>query len=750
MEARLLRNGPIVWTVYFCVLCALSFLSFGQLTDLPVVNADDFHYLTQSARVSRDFSALLDPDYHGPRPLADLVFWVGFEFWGDEAKWFHLLVICCFTIACFLLALLCREMALPLEESFLAGLFFLTSVAHFRNLCLIAGLSYHLALILVFTAVFLYLRDESRRSWKRSAGFTCAIILGVLSHPAVAFVLLFCLFTTYNRGQNVRAALVRLAPASLAAAVVVFCLAFFFPDKIQTYHSLQIPPLRLLAGHFFWFWSRLATTAHWVLLPLYEYQDWELIIGGIVFLAFLFLLLRCRGRSEAEWAFWTCVSLLPFVNRLPRSLEIGTSGPSHYLYFAGVGASVLLARALLRSRDWIGKRAGCGLGLVVYGVLVGAILLCSISTFGRLQAFSLYSSGKFHLERRDLQTGIELLQRALDVDGSARIIPREKVYIALCHGLMLRGEDAGALLRQGMKQFPHSSELLAVYGATESVAASSAESTRGLDKIEIARQDMINTGKQDDFKLVMATTYQYLAEGFNVQGQGEKSIQASQRSLQYKSDNARTYFNLGVSHARLGRPQEAIEFYEEALRLDAGISEIYFNLGLAYGELGRYGDGVKAFEQAVRMMPENSVAFLKLGFMRTAVGQWEMALAAFAQAVRLYPGYVDAHYNMGAIYFKMGDFSRAAESFGRLLEVEPGNVDALMMLGAAYTGSGNHRTAVDAYRRAVQLRPSAAAAHLKLVVAYLQIGDERSAREHFRILAQLDRNLADQVAELFE
>ena len=125
-KKELFNRSKMVWVAYALLLCASAWVFLSDIFGHLIVNADDFHYLTQSVRISENFDNLLDPHYHGSRPLADIVFWLGFELWETEAKWFHALVACCFTTHCCILALECRKMGLSINLSFFAGAFFLT------------------------------------------------------------------------------------------------------------------------------------------------------------------------------------------------------------------------------------------------------------------------------------------------------------------------------------------------------------------------------------------------------------------------------------------------------------------------------------------------------------------------------------------------------------------------------------------------------------------------------------------------
>ena len=328
-----LKDRPSTWATYLVLICALSCICFGYVVDHGLTDYDDYIYLNQGAKISEDFWNLFDAV--GMRPTTYLVVWLAHEIWGDHAGLYHLLSVCVHTMASILLAAVCRRLGASLECSFLAGALFLTTVAHFRAVLVISSLSYPmgLALGLIVVLVFRRIQDTSGATWLAKLLLPLAAMLSALAHPAILGVLVFRLFTAYSRREDMRVSLVRLLPAGLLSSGAVFSLVYFYPDSIQTYQSIHVPNPTRIAEHFVWLTSRLITTAHWLPLPVYAYQRWELFVGFAATALLVFLGFR-KGSTVSEWCVWTAVTILPFSNRLQSSFHEGTSGPSNYLYMA--------------------------------------------------------------------------------------------------------------------------------------------------------------------------------------------------------------------------------------------------------------------------------------------------------------------------------------------------------------------------------------------------------------------------------
>ena len=202
-----------------------------------------------------------------------------------------------------------------------------------------------------------------------------------------------------------------------------------------------------------WFSSRLATTAHWLLLPLYELQPWELYAGAGV-LAGLAVLLRWKGSPGSLWSVWVLLSLLPF---LPLTDAEGIlqrpSGPSRYLYLATAGSSILLAWGLEEAS--LRLRSG---GRYLYTAILAGVLISSYASLKQVEALSLYASGRNYIARGDSETGVEQLKRAIEQGRDT--IDLADTYDRICYmGMGMEGQEA--VLNEALASFPES--LLNVY-----------------------------------------------------------------------------------------------------------------------------------------------------------------------------------------------------------------------------------------------------------------------------------------------
>ena len=147
---------------------------------------------------------------------------------------------------------------------------------------------------------------------------------------------------------------------------------------------------------------------------------------------------------------WLLLFSLPFALVSETVTSKAMESPSHYLYPASAGSSLLLA--------WLVQRAGLRLtdrlrswGLFLYGLGVLMLLGSSYVSLKRVESFSYYNSGRY-LFTRDLAASVECLQRALD--QGREVLKLDEAYVRLALAKPLVGGDPLPVLREGLARFP--------------------------------------------------------------------------------------------------------------------------------------------------------------------------------------------------------------------------------------------------------------------------------------------------------
>ena len=358
-----LANRGLVWPGYFVLTGLISALFFGSLKD-HMLDVHDSETFQDNISIGEDFSFFFSPEKKQStgRPAADLVKFLAYSVWSNDPGLYHLLVVALHTLAALLLALLARSLGMSLRVSLVGGLLFLINVAHFQVVHHISALDYPLALSLGLGALLFYLRYLSTRRWRYLGGFYFGFALSILSLAAMAFLWPFCLYWSWSKGYDIKNSLRLLLPLlGLTTVELVFIVAIT-PEETNTGRAIGLwehDPFGLLGGMgrlLLWALGRLVTTAHWLLVPLYEFQPWETYVGAGILAGLLFLVYR-RHCFESLWTLWILLSLLPFLPITDTGILIRPSGPSRYLYLATAGSSVLFCvgnRGNMSARQFLG------------------------------------------------------------------------------------------------------------------------------------------------------------------------------------------------------------------------------------------------------------------------------------------------------------------------------------------------------------------------------------------------------------
>ena len=86
------------------------------------------------------------------------------------------------------------------------------------------------------------------------------------------------------------------------------------------------------------------------------------------------------------------------------------------------------------------------------------------------------------------------------------------------------------------------------------------------------------------------------------------------RALGSSADDARNYYDSGLTFSRQGEPDKAIESLKKAVALNPQFAEAYYSLGFVYNN--QKGDPEKAIEmytEALRVHPRYAAAYCNMG-----------------------------------------------------------------------------------------------------------------------------------------
>ena len=674
----IMSNRRFAWLAYLSAVCVSAGVFFGSLRSHDIYFHDDETFRDNVA-ISQEFYFFFSPEkeQNSGRPVAELVKWIAFSLVENNPGYCHLVVVGFHTLASVLLAQLFRATGFNLTASFLAGFLFLINVSHFQAVYHISALDYPLALIWGVLAVLCNLKYERTYSPGWLAAWYATSVCSVMTHVAMAALGPFFLFMPASRDSGwLRACRARLILVPVIALVTLVMLSRT-PESTTTGVSIAHANLQGLSEIFsaffrmlFWFLSRLSTTAHWILLPLYERHTWELILGGVAFVALL--LLVWRRNSLSPWGVWTILFLVPFAMVSETITIFGREGPSHYLYLASPGTSLLLGWLLHHAFVWLRDRWRHP-GAILFAVILAAIFWSSYASLKQVEAFSFYNSGRY-LRTIDVDKSIDYLQRAL-VHGKD-VLPMDDLYLRLATILLYVGIDPRPLLMEALEEFPKGIWVHCVLAVLDLENTDPQIRAQGQARMARAQTQAAQVNKTHLVNSIVSSTYHNLGTGYAHKGDIHRAIAAYERALEFEPHKEKTI---------------------------SALSNAQVLLGIQLQQQDRLEESYIAYQNALRRTPDHPHARINLAWLLYLQGHWDSAAAEY-EALLAHETSSYALYNLGLIYLAQGEisaaeamYSRAVEEFGASEGNAIGAVEDLLELGERGIQEDNVRQLIARY-----------------------------------------------------
>jgi cytochrome c-type biogenesis protein CcmH/NrfG len=135
--------------------------------------------------------------------------------------------------------------------------------------------------------------------------------------------------------------------------------------------------------------------------------------------------------------------------------------------------------------------------------------------------------------------------------------------------------------------------------------------------------------------------------GVTLQDQGklEEAIEAYNKAIIIKPDNAEAYYNMGIVLKDQGKLEEAIEAYNKALAIKPDFAEAYYNMGNALREQGKLEEAIEAYNKALAIKPDHADTYNNMGNALQEQGKLEEAIEAYKKALTIKPDYAEAMEN---------------------------------------------------------------------------------------------------------
>ncbi|MBI2505743.1 MAG: tetratricopeptide repeat protein [Candidatus Latescibacteria bacterium] len=726
--------------IYLLVMVVVSWGCFSSLAD-HLLDTHDDEVFRDSIALSEDFSFFFAPAMQkavgSGRPLADLVESLPYLIWGPDPAPYHLFVVILHTLASLLLTYLAWELGMGLELSLVGGLLFLIDVAHFQPVHWIAAMDYPVALLVSLGAVLCCLRYYRTQGPAWFWGFCAALPLGALAHPAALMAWPFCLYWAWRGGHGLKPLWRSLPPLGLLMLPTLAFISYTTAESTSTWQALStyslssLPDILVGIAHLLlWFSSRLLTTAHWMLLPVYRQQTWELGVGLGV-LAGLGVLVRKRIFPADLWAVWTALMLLPFLVLTEEVVKDLPAGPSRYLYLSTAGSSLILAWLLERGSLWLGRYLK---PWIPYAGSIALLLASSFFYLKKAEALTFYTSGRNYIALGNTDLGVSQLQRA--IARSSDTIPLLDAYSRLCLQLM-GATDLAPTLDQALERFPADLNLNLFRSVDLSLNSDPAIGGQGRNRL-VSLVDKLQGEWRKNADLVIFQAYANYGLNRTKQDDVSGAITAYRRALEYNPQSVKIYRRLAMALMRTGQTAEATQMVLQALSLNPGdpstpglhalvlrlqgrvdeailacqnaIAEhpgedLFSLLGECYEHKGDLDQASQVYQQCLALFPHSLLARQRLAELTILRGDRPSAIQALEKAIQLDPTAATNYYNLGNLYYSVRRLDQAVSSYQEAIRRDFRDPRVYANLGTALRGLGRLPEAAQAYRQAIELQP---------------------------------------------
>lgn len=161
------------------------------------------------------------------------------------------------------------------------------------------------------------------------------------------------------------------------------------------------------------------------------------------------------------------------------------------------------------------------------------------------------------------------------------------------------------------------------------------------------------------------TPVPHFAEAYNGRGAAllqmgryADAIEALRRALEYQSDLAGAYFNLGLCYEALGDAESSLLAYNRAIELEPNDAELYFRRGGVWFALEEFQNTVVDNTRAIELHPEGAITgpYIARGLAYYRLEQYDKSQADFSEAINADPrAAAEAYFYRALTFIDTGD-----------------------------------------------------------------------------------------------
>ena len=250
-------------------------------------------------------------------------------------------------------------------------------------------------------------------------------------------------------------------------------------------------------------------------------------------------------------------------------------------------------------------------------------------------AETFYSLGHAHVEKGDLRSGIQPLEKA------ASLAPEEAeilVSLGTAHAMAGNNERAVAVLGRGARLFPERLDIRFnlgnAYFALGRYEPAATEYAAALRLAPVSQR---------------ANVVRLLARSTARAGRFEKAVDPYRQLALLRPQEIEPWLALGSLHGKLGRADSSLYHYGRALRLDPAHPMALLESGQLLRDRGKLDEALELVRQSLGRQASPR-AHAILGGIHEERREWSAAIASYREALRLDPDYPEVADRLAAPY----------------------------------------------------------------------------------------------------
>jgi tetratricopeptide (TPR) repeat protein len=178
----------------------------------------------------------------------------------------------------------------------------------------------------------------------------------------------------------------------------------------------------------------------------------------------------------------------------------------------------------------------------------------------------------------------------------------------------------------------------------------------------------------------------------------------------FKNDDVRIPYNLGLIYSLQGEHQLALEAYDLALEIQPDDVGVLINKGSTYNDIKNYALGLEVLEKAIKIKSDIPEGWSNKGIALNNLNLYQESINAYNEAIKLTPSYHEAWSNKSLPLNKLKRFSEAFEACDTALSFKPDYAEAWLNKGVTLNELKRYDEAIIHFDKALSFKPDYAEA----------------------------------------